>query len=67
MDFTLKSYTSLITSLQIAGYKFITFDEYCRGVFPDKFVILRHVVHEIAKNALKIEILEHNMRIKATY
>ena len=67
MDFTLKSYTSLITSLQRAGYKFITFEEYCRGVHHDKFVILRHDVDEIAKNALKMAILEHNMGIKATY
>ncbi len=67
MDFTLKSYESLINALQKAGYRFITFEEYCSGLQPNKFVILRHDVDEIAANALKIAILENRYSIKATY
>lgn len=67
MDFTLKSYESLINALQKAGYRFITFEEYCSGLQPNKFVILRHDVDEIAANALKIALLENRYSIKATY
>lgn len=70
MDFTLKTYHSLLCALQKADYRFYTFEEYCErkeDLSDSKFVILRHDVDEIASNALKIALLEHELGIRATY
>ncbi len=70
MDFTLKTYHSLLCALQKADYRFYTFEEYCErkeDLSDSQFVILRHDVDEIASNALKIALLEHELGIRATY
>lgn len=70
MDFTLKTYHSLLCALQKADYRFYTFEEYCErkaDLSDSKFVILRHDVDKIASNALKIAFLEHELGIRATY
>lgn len=41
---TSKIYKQLLSALQNAGYKFITFEAYCEGKRPEKFVIMRHDV-----------------------
>ncbi len=67
MDFTLKKYKSLLMALQQAHYKFITFEEFCKGRREDKFIILRHDVDEMAMNAVKMAKIENLLGIKATY
>ena len=67
MDFTLKIYQSLIENLKTAGYSFITFEEYCEGKTPDKFVILRHDVDLRAGHSLATARVENNLGIKASY
>ena len=67
MDFTLNKYKQLLLALQSAGFHFITFADYCKGNIPDKYVILRHDVDEMADNALKMAESEADLGIKATY
>ena len=68
MDFTLKIYKQLLKSLQEQGYVFYTFEKWCGlSEFPDKYIILRHDVDEMAKNALRMAKLEHDLGICATY
>lgn len=67
MDFTLKTYRQLLQSLKTKGYSFITFDTYCDGKRPDKFIILRHDVDLRAGHSLATAQLEHNLGIRASY
>jgi len=67
LDFTLNKYKQLLLALQSAGFHFITFADYCKGNTPDKYVILRHDVDEMADNALKMAESEADLGIKATY
>lgn len=66
-DFTLKTYQTLIESLQKAGYRFLTFEEFMTKPTDDKVVVLRHDVDELALNALKMAKLENKLGVKATY
>ena len=50
-DFSLDNYRNLITALLSEGYNFVTFNEYCRGVDDDYFVVLRHDVDKLPQNA----------------
>ena len=67
MDFTLKTYSKLVDALVNAGYEFITFEQYCSGIRPHKFIIMRHDVDELAKNAVKLATIENSRSIKTTY
>ena len=67
LDFTLKTYRSLLEAFRTAGYSFFTFEEYCDGARAERMVVLRHDVDEMAGNALKLAKLEHELGIKATY
>lgn len=70
MDFTLKTYQSLLCTLGKANYRFYTFEEYCErktDLSNSKFIILRHDVDEIASNALKMAELEYEAGVRATY
>lgn len=67
MDFTLKTYQSLLQALQTAGYRFITFEEYCGHKPEGKFVILRHDVDLKAENSLATAKIEAELGIKASY
>lgn len=68
-DFTLKTYRSLLIAFRRAGYEFITFEEYCSGAAAglERVVVMRHDVDELAKNALKMSIIERDLGIHATY
>ena len=66
-DFTLKSYRSLLTAFQKAGYHFQTFEHFMENPAEDKTVVMRHDVDEKAYNALKIAQLEHELGIRSTY
>lgn len=71
MDFTLRIYRKLLTTLQHSGYRFVTFEQYCESL-PEElkegpFVILRHDVDLKAKNSLRTAQIEHELGIKASY
>ena len=40
MDFTIKTYEKLVDTLVNADYEFITFEQYCNGIRPHKFIML---------------------------
>jgi len=73
MDFTIKSYLSLIESLQSNSYIFLPFKEYIQSNLsinqsPNQpIIILRHDVDRIPQNALKLAHLENLLGIKGTY
>lgn len=71
-DFTLSTYRHLLTTLQQAGYHFLTFEQYCvsqgEGTLPDTpYVILRHDVDMRPLNSLRIAQIEHQLGIRASY
>ena len=72
MDFTLRIYRKLLTTLQHKGYQFITFEQYCEALLSPfalspKFIILRHDVDLRAKNSLRTAQIEHELGIPASY
>ena len=67
MDFTLKKYCELLNSLKASNYKFITFEEYCRGFRYEKFVILRHDVDLLPYNSLQTANMEYSLGIRSSY
>lgn len=67
MDFTLRIYRKLLTTLQHKGYEFITFEQYCTSCCSSKFIVLRHDVDLKAKNSLATAQIEHELGIKASY
>jgi hypothetical protein len=67
MDFTLKIYKQLLSALQDTGYEFITFEAYCEGKRPEKFVIMRHDVDLRAGHSLATAQAEAALGLKASY
>ena len=68
MDFTLKKYTLLLSTLQQKGYVLLTFKQYVEKESPDKpFVILRHDVDLKPQNSLKTAQIEYELGIRSTY
>ena len=70
MEFTLKTYTCLIEAFKKAGYRFVTFEDYCEhGVEYDdvRFVIMRHDVDKRAYNALVIAKMEAKSGIQSSF
>jgi len=67
MDFTVKTYRSLLNSLLDAGYSFLSFDEYLASLLPNKLVVLRHDVDLLPFNSLRTARLEHELGIKGVY
>ena len=69
MDFTLKIYKQLLCSFLEQGYRFITFEHYCKEERkPEgKWVILRHDVDLRPQNSLATAQMEHELGIQASY
>lgn len=67
IDFTLKSYKSLIVSFLQEGYCFQTFEDFLQKPVDSKVIVLRHDVDELAGNALKIAKLEHSLGVRSTF
>ena len=67
MDFTRQIYRRLLIGLKNGGYSFITYDEFCRGDAPQRFVILRHDVDLKPQNSQVVAIDEKDIGAKATY
>ena len=69
-DFTIDKYTKLLNCLQNAGFRFVTFEEYCtnkEAFLEQKYVILRHDVDLKAENSLATAKIEASLGIKASY
>lgn len=76
-DFTLKIYRELLECLQKKGYRFLSFEQYCKlracssscdsAVFPEKYIVLRHDVDLKAKNSWRTAQIEHELGIQASY
>ena len=70
MDFTLKKYITLLQTLDDAGYRFITFEQYCsdkESLSEARFVILRHDVDLKAENSLATAEIESSFGVNASY
>lgn len=67
MDFTREKYCCLLSQLKDSGYEFITYADYCGGILPKRFVILRHDVDLKPQNSLEVAKDEKNLGAKATY
>ncbi|NOQ25980.1 MAG: hypothetical protein GQ564_11510 [Bacteroidales bacterium] len=66
MDFTLKTYQSLLTNLKGQGYTFQTFHEFLEK--PEKkSIILRHDVDKLPENSLEFAQLQKELGIKGCY
>lgn len=66
MDFTIKSYTKLLTSLQNAGFSFQTFNGFLERPV-DKAIVLRHDVDLLPQNSLQFARIQEEMGIKGSY
>ena len=67
MDFTREKYCKLVSQLKDCGYEFITYQHYCEGNQPKRFVILRHDVDLKPKNSLAVAKDENELGAKASY
>ncbi len=67
MDFTRQMYKRLLLELKNNGYSFISYDEYCKGVTPQRFAILRHDVDLKPQNSQEVALDEKKIGVKATY
>lgn len=67
MDFTLKIYQHLLKTLTLEGYSFITFEDYCEGKIPDKYVILRHDIDKLPDNALIIAKIDFKCGVQSSF
>jgi len=64
-DFTIEKYRKLCNAIK-ANYKTLTFEDYLTKS-GNKFIILRHDVDRMPRNALKVAEIEHESGIKSTY
>ena len=67
MDFTLKKYCELLTTLQNTGYVFVTYADFCGDKIADRLVVLRHDVDRNVPSALEMAKLENTLGVKASY
>lgn len=67
MDFTRRKYLKLLLWLSASDYEFVTYEDYCTGKFPKRFVILRHDVDLKPQKSLEIARYEHTIGAKAVY
>lgn len=66
MDFTIDRYKELLSALINAGYKFLTFSEFCSAK-PGKTVVLRHDVDKLPACSLRFAHIQSELGIKGSY
>jgi len=66
MDFTVKKYRELLSSLISNGYTFQTFDEFIKNP-KDKSIVLRHDVDLLPYNSLKFAEIQAENNVKGVY
>lgn len=67
MDFTQEKYHQLVLQLKNSGYEFVTYQQYCKGNQPERFVVLRHDVDLRPKCSLATAKIEAQAGAKASY
>jgi hypothetical protein len=67
LDFTQKTYKSLLDHLSKANYQFQTFESFSQNPLKGKIAILRHDVDRAPKNGIIMAKLENSMNIQASY
>jgi len=71
MDFTPSTYQALLETLKKTGYRFLTFEQYCKLSGEERqkspFAILRHDVDLVANRSLTIAQIEHALGVQASY
>lgn len=67
MDFTREKYRQLVSQLKNCGYEFATYQQYCEGRLPQRFVILRHDVDLRPDCSLAAAKIEAQAGAKASY
>ncbi|MDO9256318.1 MAG: hypothetical protein Q7U54_12455 [Bacteroidales bacterium] len=65
-DFTIKTYTSLLSVLRERGYVFQTFAEFLKTP-ADKAIVLRHDVDARKENSLRFARIQHSRGIVGSY
>jgi hypothetical protein len=66
MDFTLKSYNSLLRTLTSQGFSFISFEQFLSNP-AKKVVVLRHDVDLLPENSLRFAKIESDYGFNGTY
>jgi hypothetical protein len=66
MDFTLKTYKTLLNTLISEGYKFQTFQEFMNKP-KEKAIVLRHDVDKLPENSLRFAQIQYELGIKGSY
>ena len=66
MDFTVKKYQELLSSLIRGGYSFQTFDEFIKSP-KEKSIVLRHDVDLLPYNSLAFAKIQSANNVKAVY
>jgi hypothetical protein len=70
-DFSIDMYKELLSSLQDAGYQFITFSQYIRleetNTLPTRFIILRHDVDDLPQNSMDFADIQAQFKVKGTF
>ncbi len=67
MDFTREKYRRLVKEIKSCGYEFITYQQYCEGNIPEKFVIVRHDVDLKPQNSFAVAQDETAMGVRTSY
>ncbi|MFO7828621.1 MAG: hypothetical protein R6V23_08375, partial [Bacteroidales bacterium] len=70
MDFTPKTYKTLLHTLKTSGFSFYTFSGYLQSAQtnePEQQIILRHDVDQKPENSLQTAKIEHSLGIRSTY
>lgn len=66
MDFTLKTYKILLSTLSNQGFLFLSFNEFISGS-TTKTVVLRHDADYLLLKSVKFAKIEHELKIGGTY
>lgn len=66
MDFTIKTYKSLLKTLQQQGFDFQSFQEFLTSPLS-KTIVLRHDVDKLPENSLLFAQIQHDLGIKGSY
>jgi len=66
MDFTLKTYKTLLNTQIEQGFSFQTFQDFLEKP-KEKVIVLRHDVDKLPKNSLLFAQIQHELDIKGTY
>jgi len=71
MDFTLEKYRQLLLALKESGYVFLRMEDLAKateeGTLPDRYVVLRHDVDKLPRNAREMAMIESVQGISSTY